>query len=72
MDLLSMALQYAIAPLAGFVLWIYKSQHSKVDAMDKRVADLEKQSAVLGAIVDTIREDIKDIKRGIEKLVERI
>jgi hypothetical protein len=71
MDILKMILQYAIAPLVAFIFWQYKKLHTRVDVHEQRIAGVEKSTAVIQVMVDTIREDIRDIKHGIEKLAEK-
>lgn len=61
----------AFVGLCGLVSWMWKKQHSRVDKLETRVTTVEKSAAVTQAIVDNIREDIRDIKQGIEKLVDR-
>ncbi len=64
-------LQYAIAPLAAFCLYTYKKQALKVDKLEERVASVETSTAVIKVMVDSIHQDIREIKRSIEKLVDR-
>lgn len=69
--LISSILEYSIAPVGAFLLWLHKKQSYRMDSIERRVANVEKSTAVIEAMVDNIREDLREIKRGIEKLVDR-
>lgn len=70
-DIIKVFLQYAIAPLGAFVVWTYKKQLIKVEKLERRLTNVETSTAVIKVMVDSIHEDIRDIKRSIEKLVDR-
>ncbi len=70
-DVLKLLLQYAIAPLAAFCVYTYKKQALKVDKLEERISSVETSTAVIRVMVDAIHQDIRDIKRNIEKLVDR-
>lgn len=70
-NLLQIALQYAVAPLGAFCVWTYKKQHSKVEKLEERVASVETATAVIKVMVDSIHQDIRDIKRSLDKLADR-
>lgn len=70
-DVLKLLFQYAVAPLAAFVFWVYKKQHIKVEKLEQRITNVETATAVIKVMVDSIHEDIREIKRSIEKLVDR-
>lgn len=65
-------LQYAIAPLGAFLIWSFKKHQAKVDSLEQRISQVEKSTAIIQVMVDHIRDDIKDIKAGIDKLISRI
>ena len=70
-EIVNLLLQYAIAPLGVFVFWVWKKQHIKIDQLEHRVASVETSTAVIRVMVDAIHQDIRDIKRSLEKLVDR-
>lgn len=70
-DIIHGLLQYAIAPLAAFCIYTYKKQSLKVDKLEERVSSIETSTAVIRVMVDSIHQDIREIKRSIEKLVDR-
>lgn len=70
-DMIKLIVQFAVAPLAAFVVWTYKKQHMKVEKLEHRLTNVETSTAVIKVMVDSIHEDIREIKRSIEKLVDR-
>lgn len=70
-SILNAALQYAFAPLAAFCFWVYKKNHQQVDKLAERVASVETSTAVIKVMVDSIHQDIRDIKRNLDKLADR-
>lgn len=59
-DVVKTILQYTIAPM-GYLIWCLWSRLSK----------LEQDQAVTQVMVDNIRDDIKEIRHGIDTLVSR-
>ncbi len=70
-SILATILQYAIAPVGAFLFWLHKKSTGRIDNIERRVANVERSTAVIEAMIDNIREDLREIKRGIEKLVDR-
>ena len=66
MDTVKAILQYA--PFA----WFFKKQDNKLNSLEKRVSTVERATAIVETKVDAIREDIHEIKHGVEKLVDRL
>jgi hypothetical protein len=70
-DLIKLIIQFAIYPVFAIVVWFMRKQY---DRLDKVEVDLGKQitrTAVIESKVDDIRDDIKEIKRNVAKLVDR-
>ncbi len=70
-NILSALMQYAVAPLGIFCFWMYKKNHQRVDRLEERIASVETSTAVIRVMVDSIHQDIRDIKRSLEKLADR-
>jgi hypothetical protein len=70
-EILKAILQYAVAPLAAFCVYVYKKQSLKVDKLEERVASMETSTAVIKVMVDAIHQDIREIKYCIEKIADR-
>lgn len=71
LEVVKMFLQYAVAPLAAFFVWTYKKHHTRVDQLEKRLSQVEKSTAIIQVMVDHIKDDIREIKQGINKLIDR-
>lgn len=59
-----------ITALGSMTAWMYKKQHNRVDKLENRLTDVEKSTAVIQVMVDGIKDDIREIKQGIEKLTD--
>lgn len=70
-ELFKYFLQYAVAPLLALIVWVYKVQHMRVGKLEERIASVEQSTAVIRVMIDNIKDDIKEIKQGIIKLVDR-
>ena len=70
-NILTLALQYAVAPLGALCFWMYKKNHQRVDRLEDRVSSVETSTAVIKVMVDSIHQDIRDIKRSLDKLADR-
>jgi len=64
-------LKYAIAPMIAMFFWMFKKHDKKVQSLEARVNILEKDTAVVKSKLDDIKEDIREIKKGIDKLIDR-
>lgn len=71
LEVVKLVLQYAVAPLAAFFIWMYKKQHTRVDKLEERIIGTEQSVAVIKVMIDNIKDDIREIKHGITKLVDR-
>lgn len=60
-----------VAPFIAFYIWIFKKHHMRVDKLESRVTNVERSTAVIQVMVDNIKDDIKEIKHGIEKILDR-
>ncbi len=54
------AYNYAVAPMA-YIIW----------DLWRRLSKLEKDQVVTQVMVDNIRDDIKEIKHGVDQLISR-
>lgn len=60
-----------VTPLIGFLLWTWKRQQLAIDELKERQAKSEQSHAVILVMVENIKDDIKEIKYGIEKMLDR-
>jgi ferric iron reductase protein FhuF len=60
-----------ISPLVAYLLWTHKRQQLRADKFEIRLSETEKTAAVIQVMINNIREDIVEIKQGVEKLIDR-
>ncbi len=61
-----------ISAIMGILIWLYKKQQMTIDALEHRVGIVEKNTAITEVKIDNMKDDIKDIKNGVEKLIEKL
>ena len=71
LHILELIMKFAIAPVLGFVWYFHRRNINKVDNIETRVSILEKDVAVMASTITGMREDIREIRRGVEKLISR-
>lgn len=71
LELCKVILQYAIAPMVAIVAYMFKKQQLKIEELERRVGDTEKLTAILNVKMDGMKEDLKDIKRNLSRLVDK-
>lgn len=70
-DVLSVLFRIVITPIVGYLFWVWMRQQRAVERLQEKQAESEKSHAVILIMVDNIKEDIKEIKYGIEKMLDR-
>lgn len=71
MEVLTLVLQYAVAPLGAVGWFIYKKQDARLDALEKRTNDLDKMIGKIETELQYISRDIKDIKSALDRLIDK-
>ena len=69
MDIIKYSLNFIAVPLFAAVWWGFKKHMIRVDGIDKRLTDNERDIAVIEAQMLNIKEDISEIKYGINNLL---
>ncbi len=64
-------LAVVLSPVGALLVWLLKKHHMKVENLAQRVTDVEKASAITQVMLDNIRDDIREIKMGIEKILDK-
>ncbi len=64
-------LQYIIFPVVAGFAYFLKKYIKRVEMSEERISLLSVRLSVVESKIDDIREDLKEIKRGVEKLVDR-
>ncbi len=70
-DLIRGVLYYAVYPLVMGLVYFMRSHIQKVNEIEKDLQDTKTRTAVIESKVDDVRDDIKEIKENVQKLVER-
>lgn len=65
-------LNLIILPLLSVLAYFCRDHFSRVKALEADLADMKTEVAVNKAVVIEIKDDIKDIKSGIDRLVSRV
>ncbi len=55
--------------VGGFLVWCVKKSSNRMDLLEKRMSDNEKDLEVLSERVDNMREDLKEIKAMLQQLL---
>lgn len=71
LDIGKLLLQYAVAPMVAVGVYLFKKQQLKIEELERRVGDTEKMTAILNVKIDSMKDDLRDIKRNIARLVDR-
>lgn len=70
-DLAKAGLQFVILPIAGVAAHFYKKTHKRIEDLESISKHQEIRTAVMESQINDMRDDLKEIKRGVEKLVDR-
>ena len=71
LDIVKGLLYYAVYPLVMGIVYFMREHIKKVEQLDKQVQENKLRTAVIESKVDDIRDDLKEIKENVQKLVER-
>lgn len=70
-ELAKALLYYAVYPLVMGVMYFMKQHMKRVDDIERQLVETKVKTAVIESKVDDVRDDIKEIKDNVQKLVER-
>lgn len=70
-DVIKSITQFLILPLLMCLGYFFKKAHIRLDRLEEDMTNTKTRIAVVESKIDDIRDDIKEIKHGVEKLVER-
>lgn len=60
----------AFSAALGLIVWMFKKHSDRIDDMDKRLVEVEKSNAVIESKLDDMKQDITEIKQGINRLID--
>lgn len=64
-------LKVIAAPVIGLMIWAIQRHAERVNRLNDRVTQLEKETAVIFTKLDSMDKKIDDIKRCVEKLADK-
>ncbi len=70
-DLIKSTIQWFVLPAIAALAFFFRKYIHRIDKMEDQVREIEVRTAVVESKIDDIRDDLKEIKRGVEKLIER-
>lgn len=71
-DLAKGFMQWLVLPILGSFAYFIRKYISKVEQVEIEMSQMKVKQAVLESQIDDIKQDIRDIKVGIDKLLDRI
>lgn len=51
--------------------WLFKKYAMRIEKLEEHVSDLDKQQAVTNVLINELRNDIKEIKHNVERLLDK-
>lgn len=70
-ELWSLVFRGLIGPLVGYLFWTYKKQHEKIEELTLRITKVEQTNAVIVSILDNMKDDIREMKMDMKRMLER-
>ncbi len=71
-EVLKALINWAVVPLVGAIMYFVKKNITRIEIVEQEVREQKTRTAVIESKVDDIRDDLKEIKRNVEKLVDRV
>lgn len=68
-QILDNILKYAVAPLGAFIWWLFKKYDMKIESLEIRMHQMEKETVVLATKMDSLKEDMTEIKATLNTLI---
>lgn len=70
-EIIKSLLQLLVFPIVAGLAYFFRKYIHKVDKMEADIRDIEIRTAVVESKIDDIRDALREIKRGVEKLIDR-
>lgn len=71
-DIFKTIIAFVSMPIVGIMSYFIKKHIDKLEDLDKRTTSAEKSILVIQSQMSDIRQDIDEIKVGIQKLVDKL
>lgn len=63
---------YATGPIVGLFAWMGKRLHNRIDTLESNLYEMDKVQAVHESKVKDIKEDVREINRKLDKILDRV
>lgn len=70
-ELLKGLIQWMLVPAVTALAFFVRKYIQRIEVMEQQVKDIEIRTAVVESKIDDIREDLKEIKHGVNRLIDR-
>lgn len=70
-EIVKITLEFLFLPAVGAMAFFIRKYIHRIEHVEKQVKDIEIRTAVVESKIDDIREDLKEIKNGVNRLIER-
>jgi len=71
-DIIKYIVIYAAGPIMGLFAWIGKRLHKRLDDLEHNIYELDKSHAVQQSQLKDIKEDVHQINRKLDKILDRV
>lgn len=69
-DIISGFWKYLIVPILAAIGWLWRKQDTEIKELKLDVAKLKIENAVMANKLDTMKEDLQEIKYSLNKLLD--
>lgn len=70
-EVIKATIQWLLVPSFAALAFFFKKYIGRIEYMEQQVKDIEIRTAVVESKIDDIREDLKEIKHGVNRLIDR-
>lgn len=70
-EIIKAAIQFLLVPAVTALAFFVRKYIHRIEHMETQVKDIEIRTAVVESKIDDIREDLKEIKHGVNRLIDR-
>lgn len=65
-------IDYAVGVITAGFAWVAKRLHSRVDDLENKLSDLDKEQAVQASQLKDLKEDIHQINKKLDRILDII
>jgi chaperonin cofactor prefoldin len=71
-EVVKAAVQWLVLPLVGAIAYFFRKYIQRVENVEKRISEMEIRMAVVENNIAHMRKDIEGIKKGVDKILDRL